>query len=148
MAFFKKKKESEVDNNETTKKVEKKSSGKKVVSKTPKVKKTKKDSKDVPSKKPIKVTSADLSWVLLSPRVTEKAAIQSENKVYIFNVHKDANKQQIKGAIEKKFEVTPIKINIAKISAKPVFRKGIRGKKPEGKKAFVYLSKKDNIQFV
>lgn len=111
--------------------------------KAPKVKKTEKA-----PVKPKKVSGADLSWVLLNPRITEKSAIKSEDKVYVFNVHKDANKIQVKEAIAKKFDVMPVKVNIAKVNSKPVIRKGIKGKTPEGKKAYVYLNKKDNIQFV
>lgn len=111
--------------------------------------KTKKQkvSKDF-SSKPKKVSGSDLSWVLLSPRVTEKSAIKSEDKVYVFNVHKHANKLQIKEAIAKKFDIKPLKVNVSNVNSKPVFRKGVKGKTPEGKKAYVYLSKKDNIQFV
>jgi large subunit ribosomal protein L23 len=98
--------------------------------------------------KPKKTTSSDLSWVLISPRITEKSAIKSEEKIYVFNVHTDANKLQVKEAIQKKFDVTPIKINIAKVNSKPVFRRGVHGKTPTGKKAYVHLNKKDNIQFV
>jgi large subunit ribosomal protein L23 len=142
MALFKKKDE------KIEKVVEKKVSKKTSVSKPKKVKKAKKDKRDITMPKPKKTTSADVSWVLLSPRITEKSAYQSEKKIYIFNVHKDSNKIQIKEAIMKKFEVTPIRINVAKINSKPVTRKGIKGSKPEGKKAFVYLSKKDSINFV
>jgi large subunit ribosomal protein L23 len=126
MALFKKKENSE----------------KKVTKKT-----AKKAEKKAPAK-PKKTTSADLSWVLISPRVTEKSAVKSEDKIYVFNVHKDANKIQVKEAIQKKFDVTPIKVNITKVNSKPVFRKGIKGSTPQGKKAYIHLSKKDNIQFV
>lgn len=141
MALFGKKKEEKGGD-----KVAKKASVKKSAPK--KAKKAKKDSRDVPSRKPAKKTASDLSWVLISPRITERSAIQSEQKVYVFNVHMDANKAQIKEAIAKKFDVLPLKVNIAKIPAKPVQRRGVWGKKPEGKKAYVYISKKDNIQFV
>jgi large subunit ribosomal protein L23 len=146
MALFKKteKKEEEKEVVKEAKKVSKKVS----VSKPKKIKKAKKDKRDVAMPKPKKTTASDVSWVLLSPRITEKSAYQSEHKIYIFNVHKDSNKIQIKEAIMKKFEVTPIRINVAKINSKPVTRKGIKGSKPEGKKAFVYLSKKDSINFV
>ncbi len=144
MALFKKRKKQEIDSDLSTMIGTKK---KEVVKKTT-VKKTKKDKRDIVVPKPKKITTSDLSWVLLSPRITEKSAYQSEDKIYIFNVHKSANKIQIKEAIMKKFDVTPIKINISKIKSKPINRRGIKGKKSEGKKAFVYLSKKDSIQFV
>jgi large subunit ribosomal protein L23 len=135
MALFGKKEEKK-----TAKKVTKK------VAKKPAAKKEKK--KEAAPVKPKKTTSADLSWVLISPRVTEKSAIQSEDKIYVFNVHVDSNKLQIKEAIQKKFEVTPTKINVVKLPPQPVFRKGVHGKKAQAKKAYVHLNKKDNIQFV
>lgn len=123
---------------------------KKVAKKAPAKKSTatKTKKKDVAPKKVGKTTSADLSWVLVSPRITERTAIQSEDKVFVFNVHVDSNKIQIKEAIKKQYNVVPEKVNIAKIASKPVFRKGVKGKKSQGKKAYVYLNKKDSIQFV
>jgi len=116
---------------------------KKVAKKAPtkKATATKTKKKDVAPKKVGKTTSADLFWVLVSPRITERTAVQSEDKVFVFNVHVDSNKIQIKEAIKKQY-------NIAKIASKPVFRKGVKGKKSQGKKAYVYLNKKDSIQFV
>lgn len=149
MAFFKTKEEiakEKAEKGVKAPKVEKKTPAKKPAVK--KSKAVKKDKRDVASRKPKKTTAADLSWVLLSPRITEKSAYQSEDKVYVFNVHPDANKNLVREAIAKKFDVLPIRINIAKINSKPVVRRGIKGRKPEGKKAYVYLSKKDTIQFV
>jgi len=123
---------------------------KKVAKKAPtkKATATKTKKKDVAPKKVGKTTSADLFWVLVSPRITERTAVQSEDKVFVFNVHVDSDKIQIKEAIKKQYNVVPEKVNIAKIASKPVFRKGVKGKKSQGKKAYVYLNKKDSIQFV
>ena len=151
MGFFKKKEEKKEAKSEKPKKDVKKSvSSKPSASRqsSRQATKTKKDVRDVPSRKPTKKTSADVSWVLLSPRITERSATQSEQKIYVFNIHPDANKSQVKDAIAKKFDVVPLKINITKIASKPVFRRGVKGKKAAGKKAYVYLSKKDSIQFV
>lgn len=127
-------------------KKEEKKEAKKVIKKgAPKVKKEKKTPEP---KKVTKTTSADLSWVLKSPRITEKAAYGAEDKVYVFNVDSAANKNQIKEAIEKKFNVSPIKINVTSIKSKPKARRGVKGKTATGKKAYVYLNKKDSIEFV
>jgi large subunit ribosomal protein L23 len=147
MGFFKKQR-TENREQRTDKNVSKKSVEPKAKSQKPKAKKPKKDSRNVPSRKPKKTTTSDLSWVLLSSRITERAAHQSEQKIYVFNVHMDANKEQVKEAIAKKFDVMPLRVNISKIPSKPVFRKGVWGKKAQGKKAYVYLSKNDSIQFV
>lgn len=110
--------------------------------------KPKKVKKVVEPKKVSKTTQADLSWVLESTRITEKGAISAGDKVYIFNVSPRANKLQIKEAIEKRYKVSPIKVNIATIKSKTKVRRGVKGKTAGGKKAYVYLNKKDSIEFV
>lgn len=54
----------------------------------------------------------DLSWVLQGVRLTEKTAIQSGDRVYTFNVHKDANKIQIKKAVQQYYNVQPEKVRV------------------------------------
>jgi len=107
--------------------------------------------KKLAAKKPAsdkKTTSADLTWVLVKPRITERAAILSEKKVYVFEVADKANKKQIKEAIVKKFGVVPVKINTVVTKPKAVIRRGRHGFKAGFKKAYVYLNQKDTIEFV
>jgi hypothetical protein len=54
------------------------------------------------SKKKDEATS-DLSWVIVGPRVTEKAAFISSDNAYTFDVATKANKIQIKKAIEEAY---------------------------------------------
>jgi ribosomal protein L23 len=124
-------------------KTEKKATPKKVASK----KTVKKSTKEV-VKKDIKTTSADLTWVLIKPRITERAAILSEKKVYVFNVSEKANKKQVAEAIKIKFGVVPVKVNIVVSKPKAVVRRGRKAAKPGFKKAYVYLNSKDTIEFV
>jgi large subunit ribosomal protein L23 len=121
------------------KKTEKKPAAKKVASK--------KVTKSVDAKS-IKKTSADLTWVLIKPRITERAAILSEKKVYVFEVADKANKKQIKEAIIIKFGVVPVKVNTVNQAPKAVVRRGRHAAKPGFKKAYVYLNPKDTIEFV
>lgn len=132
MAFFGKKEK------ETKKAAPKKSASKKV---------TKKVAKPV-AKKDLKLTSADLTWVLIKPRITERAAHLSEKKVYVFEVDAKANKKQIAEAIKIKFGVAPIKVNIVITKPKKVIRYGRWATKPKFKKAYVYLNPADTIEFV
>jgi large subunit ribosomal protein L23 len=98
------------------------------------------------------VGGLDLSTVLLRPHVTEKATDLSERgNVYAFEVRDDANKAQVKLAVEKLYKVAPVKVSI--IVRKPKYtvsrstnRKVI--KKHSLKKALVYLKKGDKIEFV
>ena len=53
----------------------------------------------------------DYTNVIIAPVITEKSAIQKENNVYTFKVAKDANKIQIKKAIEAAFGVKVKNVN-------------------------------------
>lgn len=99
-------------------------------------------------KKDVKTTSADLTWVLIKPRITERAAILSEKKVYVFEVADNANKKQIAEAIKIKFGVEPVKVNTVITKPKAVVRHGRRAAKAGFKKAYVYLNSSDTIEFV
>lgn len=84
--------------------------------------------------------------VLISPRMTEKAALaQNRQNVYVFNVSKDANKKSVEQSIKAEYKVTPVQVRIAAIASKPTFYRGRPGTKAGGKKAYVYLKKGDTI---
>ncbi len=100
------------------------------------------------SKKDLKTTSADLTWVLIKPRITERAALLSEKKVYVFEVASKANKRQITEAIKIKFGVAPLKVNTIMTKPRKVFKRGRHGVVSGFKKAYVFLDKSDTIEFV
>jgi large subunit ribosomal protein L23 len=79
-----------------------------------------------------------LTKILLAPHLSEKSMFVKENdNVYVFRVRPDANKIEIKTAIEKLFEV---KVNDVKTcNVKPRKRRVGRtmGKKAAWKKAYV-----------
>ncbi len=104
--------------------------------------------KKVAAKKDLKTTSADLTWVLNKPRITERAALLSEKKVYVFEVAGKANKRQIGEAIKIKLGVAPVKVNTVVTKARKVFKRGRWGMTSAFKKAYVYLDKSDTIEFV
>ncbi|MFA6256169.1 MAG: 50S ribosomal protein L23 [Candidatus Absconditabacterales bacterium] len=83
--------------------------------------------------------------VILSPLVTEKTHKQQEatNK-YSFKVHNDANKNDIKQAIEFLYKVHPESINIIKVVYKGRNQRKLVRK--AYKKAIVTLSKKEKIE--
>jgi large subunit ribosomal protein L23 len=90
---------------------------------------------------------ADPKGVIISPRITEKAALASDANVYTFEVARNATKTDIAKAIKSLYKVTPVKVRVAKIPYKPVtlrYKRGT-GKKGGGKKAMVYLKKGDSI---
>jgi large subunit ribosomal protein L23 len=88
--------------------------------------------------------------VLLSPRITEKAAYLSENGAYVFNVSPRATKKEIAAAIRTVYSVTPRLVRVITIPAKTSMSRatGKRGTSAGGKKAIVFLKKDDKIEFI
>lgn len=84
-------------------------------------------------------------WCIQNPRITEKATKLAEGNVYTFDVHKDANKQQVQFAIENLYNVHPTKIRMVTIPSVTVMKKNIKGRSRGGKKAYVHLKKGDTI---
>ena len=86
--------------------------------------------------------------VLKRPVVTEKStALREEDNQYAFEVALDANKIEIRRAVESSFgvRVTDVRTQIVRGKMKR-FRRGF-GKKPNWKKAVVTLREGDFIDF-
>lgn len=85
------------------------------------------------------------SDVLLGPVVSEKSySLLDENK-YTFLVHPDANKTQIKIAVEQAFKVKVTGVNTINRTGKKVRAKGGFGKRPDTKRAIVSVQQGDRI---
>jgi large subunit ribosomal protein L23 len=84
--------------------------------------------------------------VLERPLITEKnSALQAQGK-YVFKVAQEANKEQIRQAVEKAFKVTVTGVNVMTVSGK---RRRMRGREvisPSWKKALVTLKPGDKIE--
>jgi ribosomal protein L23 len=108
--------------------------------------KEKKDTKDVATTTPTALRT-DLTHVLKSPRITEKATTSAMKDTYLFDVDTKTTKREIIKALKEFYKVTPIKVNIATYPAKKKrnARTGKGGVKQGGKKAYVYLKKGDTI---
>ena len=78
--------------------------------------------------------------------ITEQGThLASKVSAYAFEVNKDANKQQIKGAVERLYNVKVSKVRTANRKGK-FRRKGrMLGYTPDWKKAVVYLEKDYHI---
>ena len=86
---------------------------------------------------------ADIKYydVILKPVVTEKSMSQMTEKKYTFLVHPEANKAQIKEAVEKMFEGTAVKsVNTMNIDGKRKRRGMTFGYTAKSKKAIVTLT--------
>jgi large subunit ribosomal protein L23 len=85
--------------------------------------------------------------VIRRPLVTEKSTRLSEQHKYVFEVSKNANKDQVRLAVEKAFNVGVISVNVIKVpgEAKKMGRRQVVA--PAWKKAIVTLKEGDKIQF-
>ena len=86
---------------------------------------------------------ADVKYydVILKPVITEKSMAGMSEKKYTFLVHPEANKTQIKEAVEKMFEGTKVsKVNTMNNAGKTKRRGMVYGKTAKTKKAIVQLT--------
>ncbi len=78
--------------------------------------------------------------VILKPVLTEKGYDGIADKTYTFKVRKNANKTQIKIAVEKMFSVKVKSVNTVSLPGKPKRMGRSEGYTPATKKAIVRLS--------
>ena len=78
--------------------------------------------------------------VIVSPIITEKATIASENNQVVFKVRRNATKLQIKAAVENLFEVKVTAVNTLLRKGKNKVFRGVRGVQQDVKKAVVTLA--------
>ena len=77
---------------------------------------------------------------IVSPVITEKATMASENNQVVFKVARNATKPQIKAAIEKLFDVKVTAVNTLLRKGKTKAFRGVRGQQQDMKKAIVTLA--------
>ncbi|HZP26456.1 MAG TPA: 50S ribosomal protein L23 [Dehalococcoidia bacterium] len=79
--------------------------------------------------------------------ITEKGALLAGQHKYIFQVHPDANKDQVKDAVQRAFSVTVVKVNVMTMKGKPMRVKTNRIEhKRDWKKAVVTLVEGDKLE--
>ncbi|SIO52571.1 LSU ribosomal protein L23P [Rhodovulum sp. ES.010] len=83
--------------------------------------------------------------VIRKPVITEKATMASEANAVVFEVAIDANKPQIKEAIEGLFGVKVKAVNTTITKGKTKRFRGIRGRRNDVKKAYVTLEEGNTI---
>ena len=77
--------------------------------------------------------------VIVSPVITEKSTLVSENNQVVFNVARDASKPEIKAAVEALFNVKVKAVNTLLRKGKVKRFRGITGRQSDVKKAVVTL---------
>lgn len=88
--------------------------------------------------------------VIRRPHITEKAFGLSQRNVYTFEVQKNANKHEVKAAVQAIYNVTPERVRI--VNKRPRVVRSLMRSKPAHqsglKKAYVYLKEGDTINFM
>jgi len=83
--------------------------------------------------------------VIRKPIITEKATMASEDNAVVFEVAIDANKPQIKEAVESLFGVKVKAVNTSITKGKAKRFRGQLGKRKDVKKAYVTLEEGNTI---
>jgi large subunit ribosomal protein L23 len=92
-----------------------------------------------------KVSNAALYDVLQRPVITEKSTMASEQNKVTFKVRKDADKAQIRQAVEEIFGVTVKSVNTITLKGKTKRFRGLPGQRSDTKKAVVTLAEGQSI---
>ena len=77
--------------------------------------------------------------VIIRPVVSEKSYVLAANDRYTFRVHDDANKTQIRQAVEWLFDVDVVEVRTSSVKSKPKRRGLTRGRSRSWKKAVVQV---------
>lgn len=84
--------------------------------------------------------------IIIRPVITEHSYDQMERNTYTFEVAKDANKIEIRLAVEQIFKVNVVKVNTLTVKPKPKRVRYQLGKTRSWKKAMVTIKEGDSIE--
>ena len=87
----------------------------------------------------------DLTRVIVRPVVTEKSTDMGESDKYVFEVASDANKNEVKQAVEKFFGVKVLDVHTMNMHGKPKRLGRHMGRRKDWKKAIVTVQSGDKI---
>ena len=82
---------------------------------------------------------------ILSPVITEKTTLLSEQNKVVFKVANDATKDEIAAAVEELFKVKVTKVNTLNVKGKTKRFRGTLGRRSDVKKAIVTLAEGQSI---
>jgi len=87
--------------------------------------------------------------VLLAPRVTEKTTLVGEqSNQYVFKVAADANKAEIRDAVEALFEVDVESVRVVNVKGKNKSFRMRPGRRKDWKKAYVRVREGQTLDFL
>ena len=84
--------------------------------------------------------------IIVRPIVSERSFAAMEENKYTFEVAKDANKYQIKDAVEELFNVKVVRVNTMNVKPKTKRVRYVAGKTRTWKKAVVTLAEGQTIE--
>jgi large subunit ribosomal protein L23 len=89
-----------------------------------------------------------LMTVLQGPHLSEKSHVAAESNQVVFKVRTDANKSEIKQAVELLFEVKVEGVTVANYQGKQKRHGQTSGRRASWKKAYVRLAEGSSIDFL
>ncbi len=90
-----------------------------------------------------------LMKVLLAPVISEKSTIAADtNQQFVFKVIPDANKIEIKKAVELMFDVKVDSVQVANVKGKRKRFGQVAGRRADWKKAYVKLQPGQDLDFM
>ncbi len=87
-----------------------------------------------------------LLTVIRGPHLSEKAHMASESNQIVFKVRTDANKAEIKQAVELLFEVEVADVKVVNVKGKNKRFGMTRGRRSDWKKAYVRLAEGSSVE--
>ena len=91
------------------------------------------------------LTKERMYEIVRSPVITEKATVITEFNQVSFRVPVSASKPEIRAAVEGLFDVKVTAVNTVRQKGKVKRFRGIKGRRPDYKKAIVTLAEGENI---
>ena len=91
-------------------------------------------------------TKTDPRDVILAPVVSEKSYSLLDQNAYTFQVHPDANKTEIRQAVEAIWGVKVLSVNTLNRKGKLKRFRFVEGRRPNSKRAIVKLAEGDKIE--
>ena len=89
-----------------------------------------------------------LMKVLLAPHISEKSTVAADaNQQFVFKVVPDANKLEIKRAVELMFDVKVDAVQVSNVKGKSKRFGQVSGRRADWKKAYVKLQPGQDIDF-
>ncbi len=93
----------------------------------------------------VKLTREQMYDLVRAPVITEKTSAISEHNQVVFRVPLDANKREVKAAVEGLFQVKVTAVNTIRVKGKTKRFRGRLGQRSDYKKAVVTLAEGHKI---